>query len=148
MQLLVIKNGILENVTITEEVEKELKKDNWHYRLVTACKNYVLIDYDKDLARPYVKALLAKVNKLREVKMLVWVLFILVFTYITFLILFFLSFFKILDIEKSIVKIQEVEKTNKKTEQTILDINTNKAFNRVETTEEKQELDNSWHLLD
>lgn len=143
MQLLVIKNGILENVTITEEVEKELKKDNWHYRLVTSCKNYVLIDYDKDLARPYVKALLAKVNKLREVKMLVWVLFILVFTYITFLILFFLSFFKILDIEKSIVKIQEIEKTNKKTEQTILDINTNKAFNRVETTEKKQELDNS-----
>jgi hypothetical protein len=31
---------------------------------------YRVIDYDKDKARPYVKALLAKVNRLREVKLL------------------------------------------------------------------------------
>jgi len=51
------------------------------------------------LARPYVKALLAKVNKLKEVKMLWWILFILVFTYISFLGLFFIGLFKVLDIE-------------------------------------------------
>lgn len=133
MQLLIIKDWILKELSETEEVKKELSKDNWHYRLTTASLNYTLIDYDKDLARPYVKALLAKVNKLKEVKMLWWVLFILIFTYISFLSLFFIWFFKVLDVEKSLLKTSEQLKNNTKIEETISNISRNRAFDSVET---------------
>jgi len=133
MQLLIIKDWILKELEETEEIKKELAKDNWHYRLTTSSLNYTLIDYDKDLGRPYVKALLAKVNKLKEVKMLFWVLFILIFTYITFLVLFFLWFFKILDLEKWLIKTTEILKNNKTTQETVNSINMNNPFNSVET---------------
>ena len=69
MKLLTIRDWILNIITDIEEEKKEIAKDNWHYRLTTANKEYTVIDYDKDLARPYVKALLAKVNKFIESKL-------------------------------------------------------------------------------
>jgi len=51
-----------------------MKKNNWFYKLETPDGCHLLIDYDKDKARPYVKALLAKVNRLKEVKMLWWLI--------------------------------------------------------------------------
>ena len=79
MQYLKIENGILKQVDRKEEIEALEKKSNWKfdYRLVTASGQFCVIDFDKDQARPYVKALLAKVNKLLEVKLL-WVILILV----------------------------------------------------------------------
>jgi hypothetical protein len=81
MVVLIIKNGILKQIG-TEEEKKELEKANWDYRLITASGQYCVIDYDKDQARPYVKALLAKVNKLKEVKLLYATIFILIFSFI------------------------------------------------------------------
>jgi len=132
MQLLIIKDWILKELNETEDIKKELSKDNWHYRLTTASLNYTLIDYDKDLARPYVKALLAKVNKLKEVKMLWWILFILVFTYISFLGLFFIGLFKVLDIETWLIKTTEQLKNNVKIEDSINNITKNRAYDSVD----------------
>lgn len=52
------------------DFKSEEKKNNWLYRTYTSDGMYCLIDYDKDKARPYFKALLSKVNKLLEVKLL------------------------------------------------------------------------------
>ncbi len=68
--LLTIKDWILKVIWNTEDEKTEFSKNNWEYRLTTASGQFTIIDYDKDKARPYVKALLAKVNHLREVKML------------------------------------------------------------------------------
>ena len=99
MILLTISNGILKEVNKENELW-EMKKDNWQYRLTTASRDYTIIDYDKDLARPYVKAILAKVNKLKEVKMLWAVLIIMVFFYLSFIALFFVQYFRISDLQK------------------------------------------------
>ena len=69
MPTLKIEDGIMKELAPSEE-ETESKKNNWYYRIETSDGHYRVIDYDKDKARPYVKALLAKVNKLREVKLL------------------------------------------------------------------------------
>lgn len=60
-----------------------MKKNNWEYRRTTSDGRFVLIDYDKDKARPYVKALLAKVGKLKEVKMLYWAIGLQVFFFLS-----------------------------------------------------------------
>lgn len=79
MQVLVIENGILKSIEKRQDdVKRELSKENFSYRLETSDWKILLIDYDKDKARPYVKALLAKVGKLREVKMLWWAILLLV----------------------------------------------------------------------
>lgn len=75
MYVLKIEDGILSTLPWgSEALERESKKNNWFYRIKTADDRFAVIDYDKDKARPYVKALLAKVNKLREVKLLYFVL--------------------------------------------------------------------------
>ena len=75
MTILKIEDGILSVLPWNSEaLEKESKKNNWFYRIKTADDRFAVIDYDKDKARPYVKALLAKVNRLREVKLLYFVL--------------------------------------------------------------------------
>jgi len=104
MKLLTIRDWILNIITDIEEEKKEIAKDNWHYRLTTANKEYTVIDYDKDLARPYVKALLAKVNKLKEVKLLWATIIILIFSFFTFVILFIVSFYRIWQVNKLILE--------------------------------------------
>lgn len=75
VQVLVMDEGILREVPRGSfDFEREEKKNNWIYRKYTASGRYCLVDYDKDKARPWVKALLAKVNKLKEVKMLWFVI--------------------------------------------------------------------------
>ena len=120
MQILIIKDGILRELTTEEEVG-ELKKDNWQYRLTSASRDYCIIDYDKDLARPYVKAILAKVNKLKEVKMLWGVLFLLIFTYISLVILWVVQYISVNDLRKTIVNQQaSISTTQKKEQESIL----------------------------
>lgn len=75
MTVLKIEDGILSVLPWdSSALERESKKNNWFYRIKTADDRFAVIDYDKDKARPYVKALLAKVNRLREVKLLYFVL--------------------------------------------------------------------------
>lgn len=71
-----IENGLPKVVKpFSSEYRFEERKDNWKYVMTSVCEKYKIIDYDKDKARPYFKALLAKVNKLLEVKLL-WALVI------------------------------------------------------------------------
>ncbi len=107
MQTLIIKDGVLRQLGNSEEEKKELAKNNWDYRLVTASGQFTVIDYDKDLARPYVKALLAKVNRLREVKMLWGVLILSILTMIGGTFLFTLVLVEIGKINKSLTTINE-----------------------------------------
>lgn len=75
MTVLKIEDGVLTVLPWdSTALEREAKKNNWFYRIKTADDRFAVIDYDKDKARPYVKALLAKVNRLREVKLLYFVL--------------------------------------------------------------------------
>ena len=73
-----IESGIAKVLDTETEIKAELAKKNNTYRVVSASEDYMVIDYDKEQARPYVKALLAKVNKLREIKILYFCLAILI----------------------------------------------------------------------
>ena len=105
MTILKIEDGILSVLPWNSEaLEKESKKNNWFYRIKTADDRFAVIDYDKDKARPYVKALLAKVNRLREVKLLYFVLGIVIlhtFGLITLVVQNALQSSKIEDIAKA-----------------------------------------------
>lgn len=103
MVLLIVENWILREVTQDEQKE-ELKKQNWNYRLVSKNETYTLIDYDKDQARFYVKALLAKVNKLKEVKMLWGAIFLMTITFLSMILFFTVTFFKFSEVIKAIDK--------------------------------------------
>jgi len=132
MIILTIKDGILKEL-VKEKEQDELKKDNWQYRLTTASQEYTIIDYDKDLARPYVKAILAKVNKLKEVKMLWAVIIILIFAYLSFIALFFVQYFGVNDLRKAIATINT---TKSPTGPTLQNINrppeNNRYFDNIE----------------
>lgn len=114
MQYLKIENGILKQVDRKEEIEALEKKSNWKfdYRLVTASWQFCVIDFDKDQARPYVKALLAKVNKLLEVKLL-WVILILVsILLISLWAGYVLQMIEIQTIKKGIAELKTVQTQN------------------------------------
>ena len=105
MIVLTISDWILSEVS-----EDELKKSNWDYRIITADEKYMVIDYDKDQARPYVKALLAKVNKLKEVRMLWWLLSFMFVFYITSVIMSSVALFRIAEIDRKIINIPNLGK--------------------------------------
>ncbi len=88
--ILVIKDGILCHLSNSEEEKKEIEKKNWDYRMISKSGQYMVIDYDKDQARPYVKALLAKVNRLREVKMLYITIALTILSWLTLIFFFVL----------------------------------------------------------
>lgn len=144
MVLLIVKDWILKEIVNAEEEKKETAKDNWHYRLTSATWNYTLIDYDKDLARPYVKALLAKVNKLKEVKMLWAVLFLILFTYLTFFALFFIQYFRISDLQKLISDIPKVNNANIQKQQSSISQNNNYFDTLWGTPAKTNEITNTW----
>lgn len=72
--------------------------------MTTASGRFLVIDYDKDKARPYVKALLAKVNRLKEVKMLWFALFFLVLGILAQIALFFVLSFQVTELAKLVEK--------------------------------------------
>jgi len=111
MIILTIKDGILKEV-LQEKEQDEMKKDNWQYRLTTASQQFTIIDYDKDLARPYVKAILAKVNKLKEVKMLWAVIIILVFLFLFSCVFSVITLLRLNDLWKWINTINTTKTTN------------------------------------
>jgi len=132
MIILTIKDGILKEV-FKEKEQDELKKDNWQYRLTTASQEYTIIDYDKDLARPYVKAILAKVNKLKEVKMLWAVIIIMVFAYLSFIALFFVQYLGVNDLRKAIAAINTAKTQPVQNTQNINRLpDNNRDFNALE----------------
>lgn len=56
-------------LTIIDKIP-DIDKKTWIYVLITPDEKYTLVDYDTHQARMYVKNLLAKMNKLLEVRML------------------------------------------------------------------------------
>lgn len=63
-----------------------------------------IIDYDKDKGRFYVKAFLAKVNDLKEIRLLWWVLFMLGFSLFMQIVLFSVSFYSTAKSREEIIK--------------------------------------------
>lgn len=146
MELLIIRDWILKRIEDIEEEKKETAKDNWHYRLTSADKQFTVIDYDKDLARPYVKALLAKVNKLKEVKLLWATIIILIFSFFTFVILFIVSFYRIWQINKLIIDNKNISPSNIIQDIIPKKLN-NPAFDEIWWTEIKTETPKNNHLF-
>lgn len=71
VQVFTLKNGVFSRLEGgTRALEREKKTRNGLFTCESATADIVLINYDRDDARPYVKALMAKANKLREVKLL------------------------------------------------------------------------------
>lgn len=101
--ILIRDKWILRVVTEEDELKKELEKKNWEYRLTDKTERFMLIDYDKDEGRFYVKALLAKVNKLKEVKMLWMVIFTLLLFFLVYVASFVVLSLKISDLQKAVL---------------------------------------------
>lgn len=95
----------------TDDLEREMKKANDPYRRYTADGRFVLIDYDKEKARPFVKALLAKVGKLKEVKMLWWVIFLSVIFFVISAIAFAVQIAQLNGLSKQISQIATPRQT-------------------------------------
>lgn len=134
MQYLKIENGILKQVDRKEEIEELEKKSNWKfdYRLVTASGQYCVVDYDKDQARRYVKALLAKVNKLLEVKLL-WIILALVsILLISLWVWYVLQMIEIQNIKKGIAELKTVQTQNIKKETILRPLDIKEAQSIVE----------------
>jgi len=71
VQVFTLRNGVFNRLQGgSRALEREKKARNGLYTCESADADFVLINYDRDDARPYVKALIAKANKLREVKLL------------------------------------------------------------------------------
>ena len=107
--ILVIRDGILSHLSNTEEEKKEIEKKNWDYRMTSKSGQYMVIDYDKDQARPYVKALLAKVNRLREVKMLYITIAMVLVSWITLIFFFVLLSIQQWDMWKALKTLQTAQ---------------------------------------
>ena len=131
MQVLIIKNGILKQIG-REEEKKELEKNNWDYRLITASGQYCVIDYDKDQARPYVKALLAKVNKLKEVKLLYATIFILILSFISFCVFGTVTLIEVGNVKKMITAIPPPQKIEQAKKPEVPTISTNEIREKMD----------------
>lgn len=85
VEVFTLRNGVFNRLQGgTRALDREKKARNGLYTCESADASIVLINYDRDDARPYVKALIAKANKLREVKLLYWALALLILQLLVF----------------------------------------------------------------
>lgn len=73
----------------------------------TADGRFTIVDYDKDKIRPYVKSLLAKVNRLLEVKLLWFVILEMLLIFVFAIVLWAFLMSQIRNVEDSQAKILE-----------------------------------------